>query len=128
MEIELRKAAIAWLREDPALSDLNAVEEESPLSAAAPWLGIAASGSVDWSTKDRRGREVRLAFELTTDSDETTSQSAFVAAIEQRLSQLPAAQTDFELINSQFLRARSERRTNNRRATLLEYRFRLLAN
>lgn len=128
MEIALRTIAIDWLRSDPALVDLNAIEEESPLKASAPWLGLAASRSTDWSTKDRVGREVRLAFELQTRSDEPAIDSDFTAAIELRLASLPPAQASFTVINSQFLRARAERRPNNRRATLLEYRFRLLAN
>jgi hypothetical protein len=128
MEIALRTQIIEWLRTAPALSGLNAIEEESPLKASTPWLGLAASRSSDWSTKDRQGREVRLAFELQTRSDEPATDSDFIAAIEQRLASLPPAQPDFTVINSRFLRARAERRSNNRRATLLEYRFRLLAN
>lgn len=128
MEIELRTAVIDWLRSDPALAELNAIEEESPLSASAPWLGIAASASTDWSTKDRRGREVRVAFELMAHGDDPVASADFIDAVEQRLVSIPATQPGFSVINTQFLRARAERRLNNRRATLLEYRFRILAN
>ena len=128
MEIALRTLAIDWLRADPVLSGLNAIEEESPLKASPPWLGLAASGSSDWSTKDRAGREVRLAFELLTRSDEPMIDSDFISAIEQRLTSMPPTQPSFTVINTQFMRARAERRPNNRRATLLEYRFRILAN
>src|SRR5690606_19888909 len=65
MESELRAALIDWLRGDAVLAGLvNAVSEEAPSRASLPWLGIAASASADWSTKDRRGREVRVALEL----------------------------------------------------------------
>lgn len=125
METEFRAALIAWLAADPALAGLNVIEEESPLSASPPWLGIAASASTDWSTKDRKGREVRAAIELSTRGDEPDGDASLVHAIEKRLAEMPTSQANFVLISSQFLRARAERRTNNRRAFLLEYRFRL---
>jgi hypothetical protein len=57
METLLRAALLGWLRTDPALAEaVNAVTEEAPLRTAPPWLGIVASASADWSTKDRRGR------------------------------------------------------------------------
>lgn len=128
MESQLRAILIEWLRVDPSLAALNAVEEESPLKVAIPWLGIAASASTDWSTKDRTGREVRIAFELVTRSSETDSDAGLANAIERRVASLPGTQNGFTVVNTRFLRARSERRSNNRRAVLLEYRFNLLAN
>ena len=86
MEHELRAALIAWLRAEPApLDGLNAVEEEAPLRASPPWLGIAASASADWSTKDRKGREVRVALELHTRGDQIASDAALVSAIDRRV-------------------------------------------
>lgn len=126
METRLRAALIAWLAADPALAALNAIEEESPLSASLPWLGIAASASTDWSTKDRLGREVRIALELATRGDEPDGDAELVSAIEARIAALPPAQPKFELVTAQFLRARAERRSKSRRAFLLEYRFRIL--
>lgn len=125
METEFRAALMAWLAADPALAGLNAVEEESPLSVSPPWLGLAASASTDWSTKDRVGREVRVALELSTRGDEPDGDAELVRAIEQRLTAMPTVQPGFDLVNMTFLRARAERRSNNRRAFLLEYRFRL---
>lgn len=128
METLLRAAVIDWLRADSALAGLNAVEEESPLKASLPWLGLAASASTDWSTKDRAGREIRMAFELATRGDQPAADATLIDAIGRRIESMPAAQTGFTLISAWFLRARSERRSNNRRAHLLEYRFRLLSN
>jgi hypothetical protein len=65
MEVSLRAALVAWLAADPALNaQLNAVVEEVPSRTALPWLAIAATASADWSTKDKTGREVRVALEL----------------------------------------------------------------
>ena len=127
MESELRNALIAWLASDPVLSGaLNDFTEEAPSRASAPWLGIATSASTDWSTKTRRGREVRVAIELQTRGDEPTETAALTSQIEERIEGLPSAQQGFSIANTTFLRARAEQRERNTRAVLLEYRFRIL--
>lgn len=127
MENDLRSALIAWLRADPALATINAIEEEAPLSVTPPWLGIAASASIDWGTKERAGREVRIALELESRSDATSEDAPLLTSIEQRVLALPRLHTGFELASIRFLRSRSEARADNLRAALLEYRFRILA-
>lgn len=128
MENLLRGALLEWLRYDPALDGaLNAIEEQSPVRSTVPWLGIATSASIDWSTKDRTGREVRVAFELQTRGDDAKSDGDLVASIEKRISAFPTDHTAFACVSVQFLRARAERRARNMRSILLEYRFRLLA-
>lgn len=128
METDLRAALLGWLRTAGApLDQLSAIEEEAPARATPPWLAIAASASADWSTKDRTGREIRIAIELHCRGDDPATGAALVTAIERRVERLPYAQPGFEVASIQFLRARSERRPNNQRATLLEYRFRCLA-
>lgn len=128
MEIPLRAALIAWLAADPALSaELNAVVEEAPSRTSLPWLAIAASASADWSCKDVAGREIRIALELHCRGDAPETAASLAAAIERRIAALPRAQDGFSVISAQFLRARSEQRGESRRAILIEYRFRLLA-
>jgi len=127
METLLRAALINWLRYEPTLtSRLNAIEEEAPVRTSTPWLGIAASASVDWGTKERRGREVRLAIELHLRGDNPATGAETVALVEQRIEALPTVQQGFEVVSTRFLRARAEQRAANVRAVLLEYRFRLL--
>lgn len=129
MEIALRALLETWLLSDPALSaQINAVVEEAPARTALPWLAIAASASADWSTKDQLGREVRVALELHCRGDQPDTAGNLVAAIENRIRALPAAQQGFRVVSVQFLRARAEQRAANTRAILFEYRFRLLAD
>lgn len=128
MEVPLRAALIAWLRADPALAALNAVTEEAPSRASLPWLAIAASASADWSCKTHAGREVRVAFELHCRGDTPEAAADLAAAIEARIASLPRDQPGFSVITARFLRARAEQRGESRRAVLLEYRFRLLAD
>ena len=127
MENTLRAALIEWLRADPALASINAIEEEAPLRAAPSWLGIAASAGIDWGCKERAGREIRLALELASRSDQPAGDAAILAAIEARVLALPPFHAGFELASVRFLRSRSEARQNNLRAALLEFRFRLFA-
>lgn len=127
METKLRSILIEWLATDSELAaTLNDVTEEAPSRAQPPWLGVAASASTDWSTKQRKGREVRIALELHSRGDEAVETAEIIALIEQRIENLPSMQAGFHIATSQFLRARSEQRQHHRRAVLLEYRFRLL--
>ena len=128
MEHALRAALLEWLRAAPApLDGLSAIEEEAPARATPPWLAIAASASADWSTKDRTGREVRVALELHGRGDDLAGEAALVSALDRRVEALPRGQDGFAIASIQFLRARTERRANHARATLVEYRFRCLA-
>jgi hypothetical protein len=128
MESLLRTALLRWLQTDPALGGrLNSVTEEAPSRTAPPWLGIVASASADWSTKDRRGREIRVALELHCRGDDPAAATALTEAIEARIEALPRAQPGLEIANTAFLRSRAEQRPANLRAVLLEYRFRVLA-
>lgn len=129
MEVPLRAALIDWLAADPTLAaELNAVTEEAPSRASLPWLAVAASASADWSCKTHPGREVRVALELHCRGDSPDAAAELAAAIENRIEALPRAQTGFSIVTTQFLRARAEQRGESRRAILLEYRFRLLAD
>lgn len=129
METELRAALIDWLRSDPLLAEwLNAVTEEAPTRATPPWLGLVASASGDWSTKDRAGREVRVALELHCRGDDPAMAAAVARAVEARIEALPRSHDGFAVVSITFLRARAEQRAGHQRAVLLEYRFRLLAD
>ncbi|MDJ0979498.1 MAG: DUF3168 domain-containing protein [Erythrobacter sp.] len=125
MENRLRADLIAWLRNDPALEDINAIEEESPLRASVPWLGVSASASTDWGVKEKPGREIRIALELETRIDDPAQDADILSSIEQRVLDLPPFAQGYEVASIRFLRSRSEQRDNNRRGALLEFRFRL---
>lgn len=128
MEVALRAALIDWLAADPLLgTELNAVVEEAPSRSSLPWLAIAASASTDWSCKTAPGREIRVALELHCRGDAPDAAASLVSAIEARVESLPRAQPGFQIVATQFLRARAEQRGESRRAILLEYRFRLMA-
>ena len=137
METRLRAALLDHLRADPALMDaINLVDEAEVERASPPWLALVASASTDWGTKTEAGREVRIALELRLHGDDPASGGAAYIAPEQitgarvdaRTLALPAQQSGFRVVSAAFLRGRAERRANNARAILREYRFRLLAS
>lgn len=128
METIFRRDLLAWLASDVELSaGLNAIAEEAPPAATPPWLALAASASVDWSTKESAGREVRVALELSCRGDASETIAALSAALEHRIATLPPAQDGYRVVVTQFLRSRAERRAGNLRAVLTEYRFLILA-
>ena len=128
MEIPFRADLLAWLAADPVLAaELNAIVEEAPSRISLPWLAISASASADWSCKTNMGREVRVALELHHRGDLADAGAALIAAIEQRIAEMPPDQDGYTIVTSQFLRGRAEQRGESRRAHLVEYRFRLLA-
>ena len=124
METRLRAALLDHLRADPALMDaINLVDEAEVERASPPWLALVASASTDWGTKTEAGREVRIALELRLHGDDPAS-----GGVDARTLALPAQQSGFRVVSAAFLRGRAERRANNARAILREYRFRLLAS
>jgi hypothetical protein len=130
MELAFRAVLLAWLAADATLADgLNTIVEEAPSRTALPWLALTASASADWSHKTGRGREIRVALELAYRGDDPLSESALIAAIEQRVEALPVDQSanGFTLANIRFLKARAEQRGEARRALVLEYTARVLA-
>jgi hypothetical protein len=109
-------------------TQLNAVTEEVPARASLPWLAIAASASVDWSTKTEIGYETRIAMELHCRGDTPDSAADLVAAIQARIAALPAQQTGFSVVTRTFTRARVTQIAESSRTILVEYRFRTLAD
>lgn len=129
MEMQFRRDLLGWLADDAELAaGLNAVAEEAPASAPPPWLALSASAATDWGAKDRAGREVRVAFELTCRGDDPATLAVLSAALERRIATLPAAQEGYRVVVTQFLRSRAQRRAGNLRAVLAEWRFLILAH
>ena len=127
MEIPFRAALVAWLRADPLLADmLNSIEEDGPVAASPPHLALVASAGTDWSTKTARGREIRLALELSGRGDDPAQTAVLAQRVEQRIATLAPQQAGYRIVVTQFLRSRVERRRRGLRAVLLEYRFTLI--
>ncbi|WP_379548768.1 DUF3168 domain-containing protein [Qipengyuania sp. DSG2-2] len=127
METQLRTDLLGWLRGEPTITAaVNLVDEAETSRAMMPWLALVASASVDWSSKTHTGREIRIALELRHRGDVPGDAAELLRAIEARVETLPTQQNGYEIAGIQFLRARTERRAKNERASLVEYRFRVV--
>ncbi len=64
-EQAVRARALALLQGDTALAGLvHGVFDGTPVRVNAPYVSVGAAEGVDWGTKDRAGREVRLTLAL----------------------------------------------------------------
>lgn len=127
METQFRRDLLAWLAEDAALvAAVGRPGEEEPEKPSPPSLTIAASASTDWSTKDRQGRDIRLALELVTRGEDEETILGPGATLERRVATFPSTQPGYRVAVVQFLRSRSERRKGNIRAVVSEWRFLIL--
>ncbi|WP_137754416.1 DUF3168 domain-containing protein [Sphingopyxis sp. L1A2A] len=64
-EQAVRARALALLTGDAALAGLvHGIFDGTPPRASAPYVAVGGADGVDWGTKDRAGREVRLTLTL----------------------------------------------------------------
>ena len=61
----VRARAIALLARDDALAAMvHGIFDGTPPRASAPYVSVGTADGVDWGTKDRAGREIRLTLTL----------------------------------------------------------------
>ncbi|MFN3819184.1 DUF3168 domain-containing protein [Blastomonas sp.] len=126
LEQDFARAAIDWLAGDAALmSRVNGVFHRSPVRIAAPYVVLDDVLATDWSTKDRPGREARLAFTIRDGSDDAAPVAAITAALETRLAAMPRTGESYRLVNLTPLRSRTLR-IDALWLVTLDYRARLL--
>ena len=127
LEQDFALAVIDWLADDAALmARVNGVFHRSPARIAAPYVLLDDLLATDWGTKDRPGRELRLAFSIRDGSADPGSVSAIAAALEARLIAMPRAGHGYRLASIHPLRSRTVRLGETWLVTL-DYRARLLA-
>lgn len=126
LEQDFARAAIDWLAGDAALlAQVNGVFHRSPARIAAPYVVLEDVLATDWSTKDRPGREVRLAFAIRDGSDDAGPAAAITAALEARLAAMPRTGGGYRLVSLLPLRSRTLR-IDALWLVTLDYRARLL--
>ena len=123
----LRAAMIDALRADPVLAaTLNGVFAGPAVRTSPPYAEIAETLSVDWDTKDRRGREVRLAV-LVRDATETPARMMELAdAAERAVLAMPRAIAGWHVASLVFLRTRIAGEAPGRWLAAIEFRARAL--
>lgn len=127
--VALRAALLAALRGEPAVAArVNAVAEGEPVQATPPVALVQDLASVDWGTKDRAGREIRVAV-IVRDAGDTPARAGEIAdAIEQAVAGMPRDLPGWRIASVVMIRARTGAEARGRWSASVEHRFRLLAN
>lgn len=126
LEQDFARAAIDWLAGDPTLlAQVNGVFHRMPARIAAPFVVLDDVLATDWSTKDRPGREARLAFIVRDGSDDAQPVAAIAAALEARIAVMPRSGDGYRLVSLTPLRSRTLR-IEALWVVTLDYRARLL--
>lgn len=87
---EVQAALVATLRDSSALgAGLSGIYDGAPARAAFPYLVIEESESRDWGTKDRRGREHRLAVTIWDEGLNPTRLHMLMAEAEAAIEAMP---------------------------------------
>ncbi len=123
----LRTACRHVLRDDPVLkAALNGVFEGPAVRASHPYAEVAETFATDWGTKDRRGREVRLAV-LLHDAGETSARLVDLAeAVEAAVLAMPRDIGGWRIASLVFVRSRIAGERPGRWLASVEFRVRVL--
>lgn len=123
-----RTALATLLRADPVLAaTLNGVFEGPAVRASTPYAEIGEAVAGDWGTKDRAGRELRLAVILRDAAETSTRIGTLVAAVEVAVPGLPRDLAGWRVASVAFLRSRIAGDGPGRWIAAVEFRVRMLA-
>ena len=126
----VRAAVLAVLRADPLLDEvLNGVFDGPAVRASAPFAEVGEAMSSDWSTKDQRGREVRIAVLIRDLAERPARLASLIEAAERAVAGLPRDLDDgWQVASCVFLRARTAGEGPGRWLAVAEWRVRVLEN
>lgn len=105
---------------------LNAVYAANPARAREPFAVVEAGMSADWSTKDRRGRELRPAISIVTAAEDPAVLQALLADAADAVEAMSPAQAGWGIASCILLRARHAREREGRWRGLVEFRVRMM--
>lgn len=127
-ESVIQAALVAALRGDAALgAALNGVFEGPQGKATAPFAEIGELLSVDWSTKDAAGREVRLAVTVRDAAETPARLHALAGLAGAAIEALPRDLDGWRIASLSFVRTRVVRGGPGRWSAIIEYRVRMMA-
>lgn len=105
---------------------LNGIHDASPARAREPFAVVEAGVAADWSTKDRRGRELRPAVSIVTAGDDPGVLRGLLAdageAIEAMAPDLPG----WRVASYVLVRSRHAREREGRWRGQIEFRVRMM--
>ncbi len=127
-EGDIRAAVIALLRGDAALGgQVNRVHDGTPVKATPPTLIVGECSGSDWGTKDKAGRELRLALTIEDDLETPARIGGIMPLADTAVRGLTGAVAGWRIGSLVLMRSRLLRTGAGRWNALLEYRIRVLA-
>lgn len=126
-DFALRQHIEQWLSGSALLADYIAqIDQPAARQRGHPGLIVAASGASDWSGKGFCGCEVQLVLTLTMRSGAEGNFAKILAAIEQRMAQLPEAFSGGQVVTLIRLARRSALTSDGVWRARIGYRARMI--
>lgn len=127
----VRTALIAALRGDAGLGNGGlagaGVFAGPPVKATPPYAEVGELLGIDWSVKDRAGRELRLGVTIR-DAGETSARiETLTAAAQGAIEALPRALDGWDVASLVLVRTRLAGTAPGRWSATIDYRLRVLA-
>ncbi len=128
-ESDIRAALIAELRNDAALgAQVNRIYDAVPVKSTPPTLVMGECIGGDWGTKDKVGRELRLAITIEDDIETPTRISGIMPLADAAVHRLTGTIAGWQVGSLRLIRSRLLRTNAGRWNALMEYRIRVLKN
>lgn len=124
----VHRALVAALRASAGFGGaVNGVFEGPAVKASPPSAEVQPLIAVDWSTKDRAGRELRPAVTIRDAGDRPDRLHALIGAACDAIQAMPREIEGWRVVSLVFSRSRMTREAAGRWAATVEYRVRVLA-
>lgn len=123
-ESVVRAGVIAALR---GVDGLNGVYAGPPVKATPPYAELGELLGIDWSVKDRAGRELRLLVTVRDAGDTPARIEPLVAAVSAAIEALPRVLDGWHVASLVLVRSRLGGAAPGRWSASVEYRVRVLA-
>ena len=121
----LRRAVLARLKADAAVA-VTRVFDGAAARGTVPFLAVRDVSAVDWGTKDRAGREIRVSVVVRDEGDSGARAEALGAAAEAALLSLPREIGMWRVASAVPVRAPLLNEAAGRWAALIDVRIRML--
>jgi hypothetical protein len=131
VEVAVRAAVIAALREDPMLMDaLNGLFDGAPARASEPYAVVGECLGAEWGAKDVDGRELRLTISLFDAGATPGALAPLLARMGVAMAGLDGASDDWRIVTARLVRSRVARTARGRDGwqAVVDYRLRAVAN
>lgn len=122
----LADAVAAALRAAPGLAALNGVFAGPPVKATPPHAELGEVLGIDWSVKDRAGRELRIVVTIR-DAGETGARAAALAAAAGAEIEALRLLDGWDVASAVLARSRVAGTAPGRWSASVDYRVRMLA-